>query len=69
MRRCEWKAVQQPLVEPVRLYDLAKDVGEQNDVAASHPEIVADLQRRMEEAYTPSARWKFTATANVGSKK
>jgi arylsulfatase A-like enzyme len=69
MRRGAWKAVQQPLDSPVRLYDLAEDVGEQNDVAASQPEIVADLQRRMEETYVPSARWRFPATADAGSKK
>jgi hypothetical protein len=31
------------------LYDLAKDPGERNDLAAGHPEIVRSLQRFLAE--------------------
>lgn len=35
-----------PLGQWVLLYDLEKDPGEKNDVAARHPEVVQDLRRR-----------------------
>jgi hypothetical protein len=38
---------------------LADDLGEDRDVAADHPNLVADLAEKMAEAYRPSDRWKF----------
>jgi hypothetical protein len=55
----KWKAVQQPINSPVRLYDLDKDVGEAKDVAAQHADVVAKMKKRMDESDTPSPRWKF----------
>jgi hypothetical protein len=37
------------------LYDLAQDVGEKSDTAASHPKLVAELQGLMADALTPFA--------------
>jgi arylsulfatase A-like enzyme len=59
VRKGKWKAVQQPLQGPVQLYDLEKDVGEQNDLAAAYPDLATEMKRRMAASYTPSARWKF----------
>jgi arylsulfatase A-like enzyme len=59
VRMGNWKAVQQPLGKPIQLYDLASDLGEQKDVAGQHADVVARAQRLMDEAYTPSQRWKF----------
>ena len=59
LRMGRWKAVQQPIHEPVRLYDLAADLAEERDVAGAHPEIVAEMSARMKTAYTPSELWKF----------
>ncbi len=42
----------------MELYNLAKDIGETNDVAAAHPEIVAKIAAIMEEAVTPSPRYE-----------
>ena len=39
----QWKLVKD------ELYDLLSDPGEQTDVAAQHPEIVARLQRQLAE--------------------
>jgi arylsulfatase A-like enzyme len=54
-----WKAVQQPYHSPVRLYDLSKDIGEEQDVAAGNSAIVAKLTAAMKEAYVPAENWKF----------
>lgn len=59
VRQGDWKAVQQPIRTPVRLYNLKSDLGEQHDMAADHPELVAKLTKLMDAAYTPSPRWKF----------
>jgi hypothetical protein len=40
----DWKAVRHKSDEPFELYDLGADIGETNNVAASHPEIVAKIE-------------------------
>jgi arylsulfatase A len=61
-----WKAVRQPMLTgPIELYDLENDPGEQRDVAAEHPEIVARLRAYMDEAHTPSPIW--TPPTRVGA--
>jgi len=59
MRMGKWKAVQQPLTSPVKLFDLTTDIGEANDVAATNAPIVEKMTRAMDSAYTPSERWKL----------
>ena len=59
IREGKWKAIQQPIHTPVRLYDLAADLGEQDDIAAQHPQLVERLSADMDQAYKPSTRWKF----------
>ena len=59
LRSGDWKAVQQPIHSPVRLYDLKQDLGEEVDVAAAHPDLVKKLTGQMDAAYAPSTRWKF----------
>jgi len=59
VRSGQWKAVQQPVGRPVRLYRISTDIGEQDDVAADHPDVVAQMKRHMEEAYEPSPHWKW----------
>jgi arylsulfatase A-like enzyme len=54
-----WKAIQQPMDSAVRLYDLSKDLGEEHDVAAEHPDIIAKLTATMKAAYTPHENWKM----------
>jgi len=58
-RAGRWKVVQQPYHSPVRLYDLASDIGEDRDVAAEHPEIVAKLTESMRASNQPAENWKF----------
>lgn len=57
LRMGKWKAVQQPIDAPIRLYDLEQDLGETTDLAAAHPEIVETMKQRMVDSYVPSERW------------
>ncbi len=53
----DWKAVRQNLRKgkiKTELYNIAEDVGEKHDVSARHPEIVARLERLMEQQHVPS---------------
>ncbi|MCC9604698.1 arylsulfatase [Blastopirellula sp. JC732] len=59
VRLGDWKAIQQPINTPVRLYNLKNDLGEEHDLAADNPEKVAEMTKLMAAAYTPSDSWKF----------
>ena len=41
----------------VELYDLAKDPQQQNNLAARHPDLAAQILRWMNESHTPSEVW------------
>jgi len=51
VRMGKWKAVRHKSNEPFELYDLSKDIGEKNNIAAEHPNIVAKI-----EAYVQRSR-------------
>ena len=54
-----WKAIRQPmLIGKVELYDLAKDLGEKNDLALQHPALVAQAVKYMNEAHVDDPNWK-----------
>ena len=66
VRTDRWKAVRQNMLkknnpEPLKieLYDLADDLGEQRDVAAEHPEVVAQMRAIMQQNHTPSELFPF----------
>jgi arylsulfatase A-like enzyme len=59
IRKGKWKAIQQPYHSAVRLYDLSQDIGEETDVAAQHPDVVAELTALMNTANVPNDRWSF----------
>jgi len=44
VRMGKWKAVRHKSNIPFELYDLSSDIGEKNNVAAGHPEIVAKIE-------------------------
>jgi uncharacterized sulfatase len=42
----------------VQLYNLDRDIGEQDDVADQHPEIVSRAIGMMDQAHVPHPNWK-----------
>ncbi len=56
-----WKAVQLNLQKnangPIELFNLEKDIGETQNVAAAHPEQIAKVKTLFREAHTPSKVW------------
>jgi arylsulfatase A-like enzyme len=61
VRMGDWKGVRLDVAKdpnaPIELYNLKDDLGEQHNVAAQHPEIVARIAEIMREARTPSEHW------------
>jgi arylsulfatase len=58
LRLGDWKGIRQQLQKGrvmTQLYNLADDIGEKNDLAAKHPDIVARIERIMKEQHVPSA--------------
>lgn len=52
-----WKAVRQSPVQPPELYNLTVDLGEQENVAADHPDLVKQFERFFSSARTESPDW------------
>jgi len=58
VRMSDWKGVRQGLrkgATAIQLYNLADDIGEKHDLAAKHPDIVARIEKIMQEQHVPSA--------------
>ncbi len=59
VRHGKWKAVRKPMFSgPVELYDLSQDLGEANNIAAQHPEIVEELTKLMDASHEDNPNWK-----------
>jgi len=62
-RQGKWKAVRYDVLEdpdgPLELYNLSEDIGEENNVAAEHPEVVAEMEEILRNARTPSEVFAF----------
>jgi arylsulfatase A-like enzyme len=52
VRMGRWKGVQPKGKTAVELYDLSKDPGEKNDVAAANPDVAAKIEAIMKAAHT-----------------
>ena len=58
VRKGNWKAIFRPLGSRTpALYDLSRDLAEENDVAALHPAIAAELTRIAAQAHVPDPNW------------
>lgn len=64
VRAGQWKAVKNGWMNAkTELYDLNDDLGEQNNIADQHPEIVERLEGYMKEAHRPHPNWKVRGRA------
>jgi arylsulfatase len=54
VRMDNWKAYRPGFEESIELYNLEDDIGEQNDLAPKHPEIVAKIEEILQTARTES---------------
>ncbi len=52
-----WKGIRLGLSSRIQLFDLNADIGEERDVAASHPDVVRQIDAIMKTAAVPSARY------------
>lgn len=57
VRLGRWKAVRLGTKTRPELYDLVTDLGEREDVAAEHPDIVRRIEALMAEAHVESPHW------------
>ena len=63
VRLGRWKGVRLNLKKnpqsPIQLYDLSDDVGETTDVAAAHPNVVANIRQAMQASHTESSVFRL----------
>ena len=57
VRMGKWKGVSLGPNKPLELYDLSSDIGETNNVAADHPDVVARIEECLKTARTDSEHW------------
>ena len=64
LNKGDWKAiwlnVNNPERTTVELYDLSKDTHEDNNIAASHPEIIAEMEQLMRKSRIDSEAFPFS---------
>ncbi len=59
VRAGNWKAIRIPMrTGPTQLYDLSQDIGETENLADKHPDIVKRMEAMMTEAHTPHPNWQ-----------
>ncbi len=59
-----WKGIRlKKVTAPIQLYDVKNDIGEEHDVAAEHPDVVARIDKIMSTARVDNEYWKLTRTA------
>ena len=59
VRMGHWKAVRPRRNAPWELYDLTRDISEENDLAAKHPEVLAKMTGLAEKAHRPAIEGVF----------
>jgi len=69
VRMDDWKGVKLAPDQPMQLYDLGKDLGETNDLAEEHPDVVAILEGMMAEAHVDSEHYPIQLKPKEGKAK
>lgn len=54
VRMGNWKGIRLGAESSIQLYNLDKDIGEENDIAVKYPEIVKEIEEVMKQAYMPN---------------
>lgn len=61
IRMGDWKGIRLKVKNnpnaPIQLFDLKKDIGETNNIAANHPDIIRRFTKLFKTAHTPSERF------------
>ena len=52
-----WKGIRRGKGQAIEIYDLARDISEQHNLANDHPELVKKIDRLMETMVIPSPRY------------
>ena len=56
----DWKAVRLVAGKPLALYNLARDLGDADDVAAKYPAVIAHIKQLLSGARTESPLWPIS---------
>ena len=64
-----WMAVKAPHTKPLELFDLSSDIGEEHNVAAAHPDIVAKFNNYIRTARTNTPDWPIPPQPSRSNKK
>lgn len=66
VRKGKWKAVRTGLNKteepPIELYDLSKDLGEENNLSGQFPDVVVEMKALMENSRVPNPVFKLYAS-------
>jgi arylsulfatase A-like enzyme len=57
VRHGNWKAIRSAPNAPLELYDLATDIGEKNNLAKKHPDVIATIENYLKTARSESKDW------------
>jgi arylsulfatase A-like enzyme len=69
VRMGDWKAVRKGVHGPLELYDLKSDLGEKDNVAAQHADVVAKIEEYLKTARTESEHWPIKDARKKEEKK
>jgi arylsulfatase A-like enzyme len=63
VRMGKWKGVRLNVRKdpnsPIELYNLSKDIGEENNIASKHPQIIEKMEVAMKESHVESSIFPF----------
>jgi len=64
VRMSDFKVVRLSPTGPLELYNLKTDIAEKNNIAAEHPEIIAEIEAYLKTARTDSPHWPIMPPKN-----